>query len=108
MGQANLAGLNIIGHYGKASFGKLTACTSQRCSTRTGELGRLLVQLGRLRLRRDSAATISDKVLTILSSCYFARFGAEKGHKAGPDNATTTVGEAVRLKLQAGGLKVSL
>lgn len=37
---------------------------------------------------------------------YSTRFGAEKGHKAGPDNATTTVGEAVRLKLQAGGIKV--
>lgn len=35
-----------------------------------------------------------------------SRFGAEKGHKAGPDSATTTVGEAVRLKLQAGGAKV--
>lgn len=34
------------------------------------------------------------------------RFGAEKGHKAGPDTATTTVGENVRLKLTAGGIKV--
>lgn len=37
---------------------------------------------------------------------YFIRFGAEKGHKAGPDTATTTVGENVRLKLTAGGIKV--
>ena len=34
------------------------------------------------------------------------RFGAEKGHKAGPDAATTVIGENVRLKLQAGGQKV--
>lgn len=36
---------------------------------------------------------------------HWTKFGAEKGHAAGPDRATTTVGEAVRLKLTAGGLK---
>ena len=30
------------------------------------------------------------------------KFGAEKGKKPGPDNATTTVGENVTLKLVAG------
>ncbi|KIM34002.1 hypothetical protein M408DRAFT_325546 [Serendipita vermifera MAFF 305830] len=32
----------------------------------------------------------------------WAKFGAEKGSKPGPDNATTTVGENVTLKLHAG------
>ncbi|KAI0337609.1 translation initiation factor 3, RNA-binding subunit, partial [Trametopsis cervina] len=32
----------------------------------------------------------------------WAKFGQEKGNKAGPDRATTTVGEAVSLKLSAG------
>lgn len=32
----------------------------------------------------------------------WAKFGAEKGSKPGPDNATTTVGENVSLKLHAG------
>ncbi|KAF8068041.1 eukaryotic translation initiation factor 3 subunit G-domain-containing protein [Lyophyllum atratum] len=32
----------------------------------------------------------------------WAKFGAEKGKKAGPDRATTTVGENVALKLSAG------
>ncbi|KAK4700060.1 translation initiation factor 3 subunit G, partial [Phenoliferia sp. Uapishka_3] len=35
----------------------------------------------------------------------WTKFGAEKGHKAGPDTATTVIGENVRLKLQAGGQK---
>ncbi|KAJ3519062.1 hypothetical protein NM688_g9357 [Phlebia brevispora] len=33
---------------------------------------------------------------------HWAKFGTEKGSKAGPDRATTTVGEAVSLKLSAG------
>ena len=32
----------------------------------------------------------------------WAKFGQEKGNKAGPDRATTTVGEAIGLKLSAG------
>jgi len=32
----------------------------------------------------------------------WAKFGKEKGNKPGPDRATTTVGEAVSLKLSAG------
>ena len=32
----------------------------------------------------------------------WAKFGKEKGNKVGPDRATTTVGEAVTLKLSAG------
>lgn len=32
----------------------------------------------------------------------WAKFGQEKGSKAGPDRATTTVGETVSLKLSAG------
>ncbi|KAF8601873.1 translation initiation factor 3, RNA-binding subunit [Ceratobasidium sp. AG-I] len=32
----------------------------------------------------------------------WAKFGAEKGNKSGPDRATTTVGEAIGLKLSAG------
>jgi translation initiation factor 3 subunit G len=32
----------------------------------------------------------------------WAKFGLEKGKKAGPDGATTTVGETVFLKLTAG------
>ncbi|QRV82241.1 eukaryotic translation initiation factor 3 subunit G [Ceratobasidium sp. AG-Ba] len=32
----------------------------------------------------------------------WAKFGAEKGNKPGPDRATTTVGEAIGLKLSAG------
>lgn len=39
--------------------------------------------------------------------CLSHRFGAERGHKAGPDTATTVIGEPVRLKLHAGGIKVS-
>ncbi|KAM0750256.1 eukaryotic translation initiation factor 3 [Meredithblackwellia eburnea MCA 4105] len=35
----------------------------------------------------------------------WAKFGAEKGKKAGPDIATTVVGENIRIKLQAGGQK---
>jgi translation initiation factor 3 subunit G len=37
----------------------------------------------------------------------WAKFGAEKGSKPGPDRATTTVGENVALKL-SGGNKVFL
>ncbi|KAJ3485283.1 hypothetical protein NLI96_g5059 [Meripilus lineatus] len=33
---------------------------------------------------------------------HWTKFGKEKGNKAGPDRATTTVGEAVMLKLSAG------
>jgi translation initiation factor 3 subunit G len=32
----------------------------------------------------------------------WAKFGQEKGNKPGPDQATTTVGEIVTLKLSAG------
>jgi hypothetical protein len=32
----------------------------------------------------------------------WVKFGAEKGNKSGPDRATTTVGEAIGLKLSAG------
>jgi hypothetical protein len=32
----------------------------------------------------------------------WAKFGAEKGNKPGPDRATTTVGETVTLKLSVG------
>ncbi|GAA6042413.1 hypothetical protein JCM8097_008440 [Rhodosporidiobolus ruineniae] len=35
----------------------------------------------------------------------WAKFGAEKGAAPGPHAATTTVGENVRLKIQAGGIK---
>ncbi|GAA5990700.1 hypothetical protein JCM11641_008469 [Rhodosporidiobolus odoratus] len=38
----------------------------------------------------------------------WAKFGQEKGAAAGPHSATTTVGENVRLRIQAGGIKVSL
>ncbi len=33
---------------------------------------------------------------------HWSKFGQEKGNKAGPDRATTTVGENVALKLSAG------
>ena len=56
----------------------------------------------RERLRRSRLPVL--KLPLTPSSPY--RFGAEKGHKAGPDTATTTVGENVRLKLTAGGIKV--
>lgn len=36
----------------------------------------------------------------------FNRFGAEKGKKAGADTATTVIGENIRVKLSAGGIKV--
>ena len=36
------------------------------------------------------------------------RFGAEKGKAAGPDRATTTVGEDMQFKVSAGNQKVSL
>lgn len=36
----------------------------------------------------------------------WAKFGADKGKPAGPDRATTTVGEKIPLKLVAGGQKV--
>ncbi|GAA6023133.1 hypothetical protein JCM10207_005735 [Rhodosporidiobolus poonsookiae] len=35
----------------------------------------------------------------------WAKFGQEKGRAPGPHSSTTTVGENVRLKIQAGGLK---
>lgn len=33
----------------------------------------------------------------------WAKFGAEKGRKPGPDSATTTLGEAIKFKISAGG-----
>ncbi|EJT99240.1 eukaryotic translation initiation factor 3 [Dacryopinax primogenitus] len=36
---------------------------------------------------------------------HWTKFGIEKGNKAGPDRATTTVSEPIELKLQAGGVK---
>ncbi|KAF7794017.1 hypothetical protein EIP86_005145 [Pleurotus ostreatoroseus] len=39
---------------------------------------------------------------TVAERQHWAKFGQEKGNKAGPDRATTTVGEAVMLKLSAG------
>ncbi|KAG6915713.1 hypothetical protein DXG01_010271 [Tephrocybe rancida] len=39
---------------------------------------------------------------TVAERQKWAKFGAEKGSKAGPDRATTTVGENVSLKLSAG------
>jgi translation initiation factor 3 subunit G len=38
----------------------------------------------------------------------WAKFGQEKGNKPGPDRATTTVGEEVRLKITAGNKVRSL
>lgn len=35
----------------------------------------------------------------------WSKFGAERGRKPGPDSATTTLGEAVKIKLMAGGTK---
>jgi len=42
---------------------------------------------------------------TIAARKNWAKFGADKGKPAGPDRATTTVGENVGLKLVAGGQK---
>ena len=42
------------------------------------------------------------------SLCMLRRFGAEKGKPAGPDRATTTVGEDMQFKVSAGNQKVSL
>ena len=39
---------------------------------------------------------------TVAERQHWAKFGQEKGKKAGPDRATTTVGENVYLKLSAG------
>jgi hypothetical protein len=39
---------------------------------------------------------------------FICRFGAEKGKAAGPDRATTTVGEDMQFKVSAGNQKVSL
>ncbi|BGP34920.1 translation initiation factor eIF3 subunit g [Rhodotorula toruloides] len=36
----------------------------------------------------------------------WAKFGQEKGAAPGPSSATTTVGENVRLRIQAGGIKI--
>ncbi|KAH9807468.1 eukaryotic translation initiation factor 3 subunit G-domain-containing protein [Melampsora americana] len=38
----------------------------------------------------------------------WSKFGAEMGKKSGPDSATTTLGEAVKIKLMAGGVKEPL
>lgn len=46
-------------------------------------------------------------MLTIFSFLSL-RFGAEKGKSAGPDRATTTVGENINLKISVGGTKVSV
>lgn len=41
-----------------------------------------------------------------MASTLFRRFGQEKGAAPGPHAATTTVGENVRLRIHAGGIKV--
>jgi translation initiation factor 3 subunit G len=42
---------------------------------------------------------------TVAERKHWSKFGAEKGKSAGPDRATTTVGENINFKVQAGGQK---
>ncbi|KZV99219.1 translation initiation factor 3, RNA-binding subunit [Exidia glandulosa HHB12029] len=62
--------------------------------------------------KNDDGKTVTKKIKRVLQKVVvnhtvaerkqWAKFGAEKGNKAGPDRATTTIGEAVSLKLSAG------
>ncbi|SCV69600.1 BQ2448_2620 [Microbotryum intermedium] len=56
--------------------------------------------------RRIKRTLVKSKVNHVVAERMgWAKFGAEKGHKPGPDSATTTVGETIRIKLTAGGIK---
>ncbi|KAK4052650.1 translation initiation factor eIF3 subunit g [Microbotryomycetes sp. JL221] len=56
--------------------------------------------------RKIKRVLVKNKVNHVVAERMgWAKFGAEKGKKPGPDTATTTVGENVRLKLTVGGLQ---
>ena len=63
-----------------------------------------IIQVTRKIRRVEKRTLVNHKVAERKN---WPKFGAEKGKKPGPDNATTTVGENVALKLVAGN-KVSL
>ena len=67
-------------------------------------LTRICSQVTRKIRRVEKRTLVNHKVAERKN---WPKFGAEKGKKPGPDNATTTVGENVTLKLVAGN-KVSL
>jgi len=64
----------------------------------TNEDGKKVKVIRRIR-RVEKRTLVNHKVAERKA---WAKFGAEKGSKPGPDNATTTVGENVTLKLHAG------
>ncbi|KZO98604.1 translation initiation factor 3, RNA-binding subunit [Calocera viscosa TUFC12733] len=55
------------------------------------------------KIRRVLHTTVVDHA--VAERKHWAKFGAEKGSKPGPDRATTTVSEPIELKLAAGGVK---
>ncbi|KZT56273.1 translation initiation factor 3, RNA-binding subunit [Calocera cornea HHB12733] len=55
------------------------------------------------KIRRVLQTTVVDHA--VAERKHWAKFGAEKGAKPGPDRATTTVSEPIELKLAAGGVK---
>ncbi|KAK4046117.1 translation initiation factor eIF3 subunit g [Microbotryomycetes sp. JL201] len=56
--------------------------------------------------RKIKRVLVKNKVNHVVAERMgWAKFGAEKGKKPGPDTATTTVGENVRLRLQVGGIQ---
>jgi len=64
----------------------------------TNEDGKKVKIIRRIR-RVEKRTLVNHKVAERKA---WAKFGAEKGSKPGPDNATTTVGENVMLKMHAG------
>ncbi|GLB38919.1 putative RNA-binding component of the eukaryotic translation initiation factor 3 (eIF-3) complex, which is involved in protein synthesis of a specialized repertoire of mRNAs and, together with other initiation factors, stimulates binding of mRNA and methionyl-tRNAi to the 40S ribosome [Lyophyllum shimeji] len=58
----------------------------------------------KVKITRRIKRTLQKSIVehTVAERQKWAKFGAEKGKKAGPDRATTTVGENVALKLSAG------
>lgn len=60
------------------------------------------VKITRRIKRTLKTSTVSPEVA---SRKGLAKFGQEKGRKAGPHSSTTTVGENVQLKMSAGGAK---
>ena len=58
----------------------------------------------KVKVTRRTKRTLQKSVVdhTVAERQKWSKFGAEKGHPAGPDRATTTIAENVTLKLSAG------
>lgn len=75
----------------KVCTARLSCCYSLKCRCHS--------QITR-KIKRTLQKSLVDH--SVAERKTWAKFGQEKGNKAGPDRATTTVGEAVMLKLSAG------